>query len=204
MSELGELKVLQAMRLKGRVDEATVVATVDEDPATAASTIADLTEAGLVLAGTTLKMSPDGRRRLEQLLARERSGIDTAAVAAAYDDFRAVNADFKALVSGWQSKDGEPNTHEDADYDAAVLARLDGVHQRVVPIITAVSAQIPRLAAYADKLAAALAKIRAGEAMWFTRPIIDSYHTVWFELHEELIKAVGLTREDEAKAGHGE
>ena len=31
MSESSELKVLQAMRLKGRVDEATVVATVDED-----------------------------------------------------------------------------------------------------------------------------------------------------------------------------
>jgi hypothetical protein len=34
--------------------------------------------------------------------------------------------------------------------------------------------------------------------------IIDSYHTVWFELHEELILATGLTREDEAKAGHAE
>ncbi len=44
MSKLSELKVLQAMRLKGRVDEATVVATVDEDPATAAATIADLIE----------------------------------------------------------------------------------------------------------------------------------------------------------------
>jgi hypothetical protein len=49
-----------------------------------------------------------------------------------------------------------------------------------------------------------LAKIRAGETMWFTRPIIDSYHTVWFELHEELIRAVGLTREDEAKSGQGQ
>jgi hypothetical protein len=98
MSELSELKVLQAMRLKRRVDEATVVATVDEDPATAASTIADLTEAGLALAGRTSKISPDGRARLEALLAWERCGIDTTAVAAAYDDFRGVNADFKALV----------------------------------------------------------------------------------------------------------
>jgi hypothetical protein len=125
-------------------------------------------------------------------------------VAAAYDDFPGVNADFKALVFDWQSKDGEPNSHEDADYDAAVLARLDSVHQRVVPIVTAAAAQIARLAAYSDKLAAALAKIRAGETMWFTRPIIDSYHTVWFELHEELIQAVGLTREDEANSGHGQ
>ena len=37
--------------------------------------------------------------------------------------------------------------------------------------------------------------------MWLVRPLIDSYHTVWFELHEELILAAGLTRESEAKAG---
>jgi hypothetical protein len=38
---------------------------------------------------------------------------------------------------------------------------------------------------------------RAGE-------FVDSYHTVWFELHEELIQAVGLSREDEAKTGHAQ
>jgi hypothetical protein len=42
----------------------------------------------------------------------------------------------------------------------------------------------------------------AGDTTWLARPIIDSYHTVWFELHEELIAASGLTREEEARAGH--
>jgi hypothetical protein len=37
--------------------------------------------------------------------------------------------------------------------------------------------------------------------MWVSCPLVDSYHTVWFELHEELILAAGLTREAEAKAG---
>jgi hypothetical protein len=49
-----------------------------------------------------------------------------------------------------------------------------------------------------------MSKLKAGDTMWFTRPIIDSYHTVWFELHEELILVAGLTREDEAKAGHAQ
>ena len=40
--------------------------------------------------------------------------------------------------------------------------------------------------------------------MWLARPIIDSYHTVWFELHEELILVSGLTREGEARAGHAQ
>jgi hypothetical protein len=45
------------------------------------------------------------------------------------------------------------------------------------------------------KLQTALDNIRAGQTMWLARPLIDSYHTVWFELHEELILATGRTRE---------
>jgi hypothetical protein len=35
-----------------------------------------------------------------------------------------------------------------AAYDAAVLARLDGVHERVVPLIEAAATQLPRLSAH--------------------------------------------------------
>lgn len=199
-----ELKVLQAIRLKGRVTEADLTASVDADPASVVSTIAQLSDAGYVIAGKAFKISPEGRARLDELLAEERSKLDQAAIAAIYKDFRGINAEFKALVSDWQLKDGEPNTHDDPGYDQAVLSRLDVVHERVLPIIAAASRQISRLNAYADKLSASLSKIKAGETMWFTRPIIDSYHTVWFELHEELILAAGLTREDEAKAGHAQ
>ncbi|HEX2398727.1 MAG TPA: MarR family transcriptional regulator, partial [Mycobacterium sp.] len=78
------------------------------------------------------------------------------------------------------------------------------IHERVVPIIAAAALQVPRLSAYGDKLEAALHKIKAGEPIWLTRAIVDSYHTVWFELHEELILAAGLTRDAEAKAGHAQ
>ena len=108
-----------------------------------------------------------------------------AALAAAYDDFRPVNADFKSLVTDWQLKGGPggtPNTHDDAEYDAAVLARLADVHARVLPIIEAAAPQLPRLNTYSAKLVAALGKVQDGDTAWLTRPLIDSYHTVWFEL----------------------
>jgi hypothetical protein len=82
-----------------------------------------------------------------------------------------------------------------------VLARLDDLHQRVTPIVAAAATQLPRLSSYQAKLAAALDKVKGGETTWLTRPLIDSYHTVWFELHEELILAIGLTREEAAKSG---
>ena len=199
-----ELKVLQAVRLKGLVSPDDLAATVDEADDAVAGTVAALTQSGLLVAGKTVKLSPDGRAQLAELLAAERSNIDADAVSASYDAFRAVNADFKVLVTDWQLKDGEPNTHEDAAYDAAVLARLDDIHTRVIPIIRDVSDQLPRLASYAAKLDRARQKIIGGEGIWLARPLVDSYHTVWFELHEELILACGLTRRGEAEAGHAQ
>jgi hypothetical protein len=78
------------------------------------------------------------------------------------------------------------------------------VHESALPILASASVHLQRLDAYSAKLATALDKIHAGDTTWFTRPLVDSYHTVWFELHEELIDAAGLTREAEAEAGHAE
>jgi hypothetical protein len=187
-----ELAVLQAVRLKGRVSRDDLAATLGGD---FVDVVDRLVGSGLLLDGPTLRLSPEGRRRLEGLIADERSHVDAAAVLAAYDEFRSVNTEFKALVTDWQLKDGQPNTHEDVGYDAAVLARLDDVHRRVTRTIAAVATQLPRLSRYSVKLQTALDNIHAGETMWLARPLIDSYHTVWFELHEELILAAGRTRE---------
>ena len=189
---MSELAVLQAVRLKGRVSRDDLAATMGGD---FVDVVDRLVDSGLLLDGPTLRLSPEGRGRLEGLLADERSHVDAAAVLAAYDEFRSVNAEFKALVTDWQLRDGQPNTHEDTRYDAAVLAHLDDVHRRVTPIIAGAAAQLPRLDRYSVKLQTALDNIHAGETMWLARPLIDSYHTVWFELHEELILAAGRTRE---------
>lgn len=185
-----DLTVLQAVRLKGRVSPADLAQTLDADETAVTDTIRRLAADGLLIEGATVRISPHGRARLAEWLAAERLDVDTAALAAAYAEFGPVNTDFKALVTAWQ-----------LNHDATVMSRLDDVHRRVVPIIEAVATQLPRLTAYRTKLVAALDKIRAGEMAWLTRPLVDSYHTVWFELHEELILAVGMTREEAAKAG---
>jgi DNA-binding MarR family transcriptional regulator len=200
---MSELTVLQAIRLKGRVSPTDLAATLGEDPADVTATVDRLIAAGLLVEATTLRISSTGRTRLSELLDEERKNADLAAMAAAYHEFRSVNADFKALVTDWQLKGGpggKPNPHDDAEYDAAVLARLEEVHARVAPILEAAGAQLPRLNAYPAKLLVALGKVKAGETAWLTAPLIDSYHTVWFELHEELILATGLTREEAARS----
>jgi len=182
-----ELAVLQAVRLKGRISR-------DE---LGSELVDEVVAAGLLIDGPMVRLSPEGRVRLDELLTNERSSADTGLVAAAYDEFRPINAEFKAVVTDWQLRDGQPNAHDDPDYDAAVLARLDDVHRRVLPVVNNVSAELPRLGSYSTKLAAALDRVHAGDTQWLSRPLIDSYHTVWFELHEELILAAGKTRKAE-------
>ena len=44
-----------------------------------------------------------------------------------------------------------------------------------------------------------MAKLDDGDNAWLASPLLDSYHTVWMHLHQELILSLGLTRaEDEA------
>ncbi|WP_236694259.1 MarR family transcriptional regulator [Mycolicibacterium obuense] len=163
-----------------------------------------LAAAGLVTGTTTVRLTPQGRTRLGDLLTAERAGADTAVLADVYRGFCAVNADFKAVVTDWQLRDGRPNDHTDTGYDAAVIARLDRIHGRVIPVVDRVTAQLPRLASYRVKLEDALRHIHGGDRQWFTHPLIDSYHSVWFALHEELLVAAGLTRTGEARAGRAD
>ena len=64
----------------------------------------------MLVDGAMVRLSPEGRERLGALLAEERSGVDSGVVAAAYDEFRSLNGEFKALVTDWQLKDGQPNS----------------------------------------------------------------------------------------------
>jgi len=201
---MDELALLQAVRLKGRTRHADLAATLDVEQALVDAAVEEFASAGLLALGKTVRLSQEGKDRLAALLVDERRALDLETIQRYYDEFLPTNREFKALVSQWQLRDGEPNDHTDAEYDAEVLSGLDDVHDAILPILTSVSGQVPRLKGYAAKLSAALDRVRSGDTAWFTRPLVDSYHTVWFELHEELLGAAGLTRNAEASAGHAE
>ena len=55
---------------------------------------------------------------------------------------------------------------------------------------------IGRFANYSAKLIKALEKSEDGELEWVSDAKLDSYHTVWFELHEDLLRLLGRSREE--------
>ena len=82
------------------------------------------------------------------------------------------------------------------------MEQLGAVDAALAPVLVMAAGLVPRLTRYRPAFAAALSKLRTGEARWMAAPIVDSYHTLWFELHEELIRLTGRTRAAEAAAGH--
>ncbi|WP_330182616.1 pyruvate, phosphate dikinase [Nocardia sp. NBC_01503] len=198
-----ELALLRLVGIKGRVNADNLALSLFADAAEIASHCAGLVDAGLCASTPAgFRLTPEGRPRLEQLLTAERGTVDAAALTAAYDEFCVYNADLKVIITDWQMKDpATVNDHADADYDAAVLNRLADTHRALRPLVRRLGGLAPRLTGYAARLDRAIERIAEGDHTYVARPIMDSYHTVWFELHEDLIGLCGLTRAEEAAAG---
>jgi hypothetical protein len=118
---------------------------------------------------------------------------------AAYAAFEKVNRELLALMTRWQTVtvggEAVPNDHTDADYDARILdelARLDG---EAGPVLDLLGGLVPRLGVHRRRLSEALDRASAGETDYVSGVRVASYHTVWFELHEDLLRLLGRTRE---------
>lgn len=118
----------------------------------------------------------------------------------AYDVFEVRNRDLKALISDWQTVEvaGEriANDHTDSDYDNRIIDRLGDLHERFEPVLDRMAAEVERLQNYKGMLLRALEKAEAGERRWVSDAAIPSYHTVWFEMHEDLLRILGREREE--------
>ncbi len=144
---------------------------------------------------------PEGRKEIERRASAELDEVGCREIVqAAYEDFLKLNGEMLAVCTRWQVKDAEAqvlNDHEDPDYDAAVIAELAGLDDGVQPICATLSGLFERFSIYAPRFTESLDKVRSGDQRWFTAPMIESYHTVWFELHEDLLATLGIDRASE-------
>ena len=93
------------------------------------------------------------------------------------------------------------NDHGDAAYDARVLDELSALHAETVQWLAPTATALRRFTVYRSRLAAAVERAREGDQRFVASPRVDSYHSVWFELHEDLIRLAGRRRSEEAAAG---
>ena len=82
-----------------------------------------------------------------------------------------------------------------------MLERLLSIHTEAMGWLASIESHCPRLSNYGRRLARALELAGGGDGRYVASPRVDSYHGIWFELHEDLIGLAGRTRADEVAAG---
>jgi hypothetical protein len=147
-------------------------------------------------------LTPAGRTAGTEALVAELDGTGARdVVRAAYERFLELNADMLQLCTDWQVRDvdGEQvlNDHGDTTYDQEVIARLVGLDDSLGAVLSGLSSQLARYGAYKPRFDEALSRLLGGDLDYFTKPLIPSYHTVWFELHEDLLATLDIDRADE-------
>lgn len=198
-----ELLALHGLAVKKAGNAAAVAAVLGSDEASVASALEEAVAAGRAAgANGTYMVSPAGREWLEErypeAFAEFRANPEASE---AYERFERINRELLGLFTDWQmmpAAGGErvPNDHSDADYDHGVIDRLGARHERAEKVLDRFAALDERLGVYRERLDAAYDKVLAGEHDWVSGARIDSYHTVWFELHEDLLRMLGREREE--------
>jgi DNA-binding MarR family transcriptional regulator len=194
------VEVMHALRVKGLASDAVLAAMTALEPTTLGDVVDTVVAAGWAnrregrMAGTML--TPAGREKYAELRAEHPlDEAQTRTVSVLYEAFLPVNTDFKQICAAWQMRDDTtPNDHTDADYDASVVADLATGHDRVSGMLTTASAGMPRWSRYQGRLDTALAKVQGGDTAAFARPMYDSYHDIWMELHQDLLLTAGRER----------
>ncbi|WP_227998562.1 hypothetical protein [Nocardia australiensis] len=144
---------------------------------------------GLTDAGRAL----DAERITDEL----KNAAARTAVTDAYHRFLALNPELLDLCAAWQMRSVHgvmtTNDHTDPGYDARILERLTDFDHRAQVVCAQLSAAIARFGRYGLRLADALIRARSG-ALEYVATSTSSYHTVWFQLHEDLLATLGIPR----------
>jgi len=113
-------------------------------------------------------------------------------------EFEELNTWFKDLVTRWQVKNEGgmlvPNDHSDPEYDLAIIRELGELHRKTVDVLEKLSKVLPILKTYITRLNRALNLVMRGKIEYLSGVDVQSYHNIWFELHEGLLRLSGLKR----------
>lgn len=200
-----ELLVLHAIRISGFAGTAAAAGRFSLDREVTEELLLDYEAHGWVqrssfadLSGWSLTEA--GRAENGRQLAAELEQVGgRPEIAAGHDEFVPLNARFLGAITKWQLRPvpGDPmaaNDHTDFRWDDRVFDSLGYLDRRLRPLGDRLVGVLDRFDGYADRFTAALGRAVRGERSWVDQTGIDSCHTIWFELHEDLLATLGLER----------
>jgi hypothetical protein len=203
-----DLLVLHAVRVLGMADGPAVARRFGLDPAVTEELLLDFQASGWIQcvsfadilgwALTDAGRAEDMRRLSTEL---DQTGARPT-VATAYAHFDKLNKRFLKVITNWQIRPSQVdamarNDHGDQAWDDRVLGALGQLDHSLRPLCANLLDALDRFDGYADRFSAALDRAVQGDGSWVAGIGIDSCHTGWFQLHEDLLATLNIER------GHG-
>ncbi len=200
------LLALHGLRLTGLAEAGVVAEVFGVDPGPIEVELKGLADDDLVARRdrpprTGWLLTPEGRDEAARRVAAELAATGARpALQAWYDRFPPLNRRLLDVCCRWQLRDpiaGRLNDHRDPAYDRSVVAELVVLDADAQPFCAGLAGVLSRFGCYGPRLAHALGRVTEGATEFIDRPLVPSYHTVWFELHEDLLATLGLDRASE-------
>ena len=192
-----DVLVLHAVRILGYADTARIAARFGLPTGEADEHLLDAQACGWVThtsyAGDSgWSLTETGKAHGEHLLSDELDATRARPVVRqVHQDFLPHNETVGKACTAWQL--AEMDIGEQAVTLGTTITRLEEPSRALADLEARLTARLDRFADYHQRFAGALD--RAGsDPGWITATDRDSCHRVWFELHEDLIATLGLTR----------
>ncbi|MCW3013639.1 MAG: hypothetical protein JWO02_731 [Solirubrobacterales bacterium] len=186
--------VLHAIRVKGIATSEAITVATGLEPGEIERELAVLEADGLALQRPSRKrpgwvLTEAGREHHAKDLAGAHDQAVLGDIAQHYEGFLAVNSQVKSVSAKWQQA-----TDDATRFD--LIDRIEALHGQAAPVLERAGATADRFGRYRARLGAALEHLEEDQR-YFVSPLVDSYHTVWFECHEDFLLTLGRTRAGE-------
>lgn len=157
----------------------------------------------LVSHGDVRLVTPAGERHLRSAYDRAYAHIRrNALVSNEHESFEEINAEAKDAIARWQQVDigGSfvPNDHSDDAYDGGIVAELREIVSALPDRIPALLRLAPWLEFHVGRARYALERVEVGDTDYVSSVRLPSLHSVWFELHEDILRTLGRARPKDA------
>lgn len=139
-------------------------------------------------------LTAEGRDWVIESIASEAKSVKAEAFDDCYVRFLPLNVRLKQVVSTWQTV-SKADEREQAWSN--VISSLEQLQDNLRPLLEEAAGHVERLRPYKRRLEHALEAMRRGDESMLASPLKESYHTIWFEYHEELIALSGRDRATE-------
>lgn len=183
-------QILHRLAMKGLAEEDELAAEFEVPNSRVESELEKLGANGSVENEGFWYVTDSGEERLNRSLRERFTAEQIEEIQREFEDFEDLDVEFKELASEWQRRDRDTPEEELVDQLGELHRRLESFFERFGTEIRT-EYQI-----YLHDLASALDELQAGDEEYFTGSEVDSYHTVWFRLHDDLLRTLGIERDE--------